>query len=96
MCQTTLATNHGYNKRYVCKPSPWDMVLRSLGGNRYSLYRTDSDSNPGNPGFFEQTATLELTPSGELQGKGTHRGKAITHGFDVKGRRGSDDRCAIR
>lgn len=80
-----LSTNHGENRKLIGQS--WDdITLVPAGDGTFTLRRASNDTNPGNPGFFEQTATCSVS-GGQLSCKGTHKGSKLTHSITVNGQK---------
>lgn len=80
-----VSTTHPENKKLVGQS--WDdITLTPAANGKFTIRRASSDSNPANPGYFEQTGSCSLTPGG-LSCEGTHKGTQITHPFKIEGSR---------
>lgn len=74
--QTLLDTNHGFHKASIGKK--FHNYTLTKKGDRFELYGSETDANPGNPGSFTQMGTITLTKDG-LSGEGEHKGTKLTH-----------------
>jgi hypothetical protein len=83
---TLLETNHSYNSRYVGQTESGG-ILQEQGPGKFLFLREGASSNPTNPDFYRQTATLTFDGSDAFSGEGTHEGSKITHWIRIEGNR---------
>jgi hypothetical protein len=80
-----ISTNHGENRKLIGQS--WDdITLTPAGEEKFILRRASNDTNPGNPGYFEQTAACSVS-GGQLSCQGTHKGSKLTHSIKVDGQK---------
>lgn len=77
------STTHSYNQKLIGQS--WDdITLTPNGDGTFTMRRASVDTNPGNAGSFEQTATCTIS-GGSISCQGTHKGTALTHWIKIQG-----------